>query len=245
LPTGDPFEAYRWKREIERMEGEFRDNASARRERLEQLSRGEEDTLEFERKVSLEVQDFLSESVSAAERMLSDISEGGDKAGEAESEIRQKLEALIAGALPPTGEMDDSGVPPEGEGGGSIRRRAIERRAGRRPVDLRAVLTRIRRGTGANPDLPPEPSAAGAPKPINRKQLLATFDETCHQVTHLLHTRLSEDSVEIALPLADAAPAEAEPGPGDLAALRLEVARLRKAVEALVRRGVLSEADLS
>ncbi|MCU0725703.1 MAG: hypothetical protein MUE73_07940 [Planctomycetes bacterium] len=244
MSTGDPFETFRWKREVQRMETEFRDNAATRRRRIAELSQGEDDTLEFERKVALEMRDFLQDSASAAERVLGDIVESGDGAGPAEAEIRQKLEALIAGTSPPTGEVELPEAMDDAENGaGAIRRRALARKYGARPPDLRAALSRIRLHSGA----PPEEEALEGPKTpdghASRTEILATFDETCHRVASLLVPDGGDEQVAVVEPLAEAP--RAGPGPADeLRDLRDEVRRLRRIVDTLVRKGILSEADL-
>jgi hypothetical protein len=243
VSTDDPFESYRWKREIGRMESEFRENASVRRRRLDDLAQGEDDTVEFERKVAIEMRDFLQDSASAAERILGEIVDSGEGANPAEVELRHKLEALIAGASPPTGEVDLSEPPDTGdETSGTIRRRALARKYGARPVDLRAALARIRHHAGAPPE---EPSCSGRPpKPANRNEILATFDETCCQVAHLLGPASAEEPVAVVDPLPEP-PAAVLPPPDELRLLRDEVRRLRGVVELLVKKGIIAESDLA
>ncbi len=245
MPLSDPFETFRWKREIAEMEKDFREKAALRRRRLEDLSAGEDDTVEFERQVASEMQDFLRESANSAERILRGIAEEGDRITEAEVEIRQKLESIIAGASagPEEGEGRESAMP--GRAGASLRRARAE---ARRPTDLSGALDRIRQHAGKPPL--PAPAATQDGRPVStRSRILATFDATCHQVSNLLS---GEESVEVLAPLpaggTDVRPRTAEAEPlteSTLFALLVEVRRIGRAVDALIRKGVLTEEDVA
>ncbi|MHC4470974.1 MAG: hypothetical protein ACYTDY_08615 [Planctomycetota bacterium] len=81
------------------MEARFRKRASEQRRRLETLLREESEPGELERKVTEEMEDFLSESTLTAERMLEDIDQGGEMPPADREELRANIENFFAGVI--------------------------------------------------------------------------------------------------------------------------------------------------
>jgi hypothetical protein len=207
LQGSDPFDEFRMKKEIARLEGDFRESADRKRKRLKELLEGDDggDPDGIQKRVQAEMESFFRESATAAESIFAGVGAEGEVCHQ---EILDRLDEVlqpVERGTTATLEGRRSAEDPDGDGAEEHVQEALAR--------LRGL---VGRDGGAEPeggavavpdwlDVTEETidesdrSSEGKDQDDRRRRILGAFDESAVRFRDLIREGLSESAMQSAI----------------------------------------------